>query len=338
MFGMKPKDASLALAESYHVQEFSHEGGETYSLSVHDKTNSLLAGTSNGLLVMDCATNKIKMANAKVGAHITKLVSADEGVYCATVGGNIFSWNEKDDIFKLLYKGPRGELIYNPTNKAFMWCLQPTGVAKIDTTTGANQFEQIDNISALCWGPNGSWYVGMLNGNVQKRDAVGSISKQHQFDGFIKAIKRDPVTNTLFIQDNMQGQIKQCNADLGDITPISYALPSATTITFEHDHASKLLCILSRTYHTYGISVDSIHIVHSDCILSKNIKVMTLDGRYSLSTCDPRTSTFYIAGKNKISVVRPKKLYLALINQSAFTVFKMLLHMNKQAALEGEWI
>jgi len=332
MFGMKPSDAQLLEWVKSYGETQVDMGGTISSVCRHEKTHSLFVATDKGLLKMNGITNKI--TPSKITEKIKKMISSDDGAYCVTERDEVFSWNQNDDSLKLVYKGPMSDLVYSSESK-ILYGMAGNEIIEIDTVTGANKFFPYDLVSALCCGPDNSLYIGSLGG-LKKQGATGDkLGFRNINNKVVTLIKRDLITGSVYFSCGSDGVIAKSNTDLENGTLIQYAdiFSNRSTITFECDYISKLLCILS-----YGKDkVYRVHLTPPDNIGIRNDTVPFLRfGNMKNIACDSLTNTFYIAGQDTINVLKPKSSYLALVNASAFTVFKMLLHMNNQAALEEE--
>jgi len=296
--------------------------------------------TGKGLLKMNCLNNTIEPS--KVAAPLVALAGSDEGAYFVLQASrHVYRWNQEEDKCECVLQGTADKLVYNRVDKT-LWCsqwyAQGESVMKINSATGAQSFRAGD-ITAMCGGPDNSIHVGMT-GALQKWDAAGNVLENKDVSSriLISSMKCDPVTGTLYACTlyactGANGFIRECDTHLRNDRKIEYGDIYHATVSFEYDFNSKFLCILS---HNNGDDEDA-HQIYIFPPYNKNIKhMLPFNCKHGKCACDPLTNTFYIAGKDKIGVLKPKSSYLALINSSAFTVLKMLLHMNNQAALEGE--
>lgn len=341
MLGMKSKTllSDIAFSEwvkSYEITEISHNGGRVFALDLNEKTKSLLVGTESGLLQMDCLNNEIK-SSKNVVSTVKELISSDEGAYYVDQRGRVFDWNQKNDDVKLVYQGPVNKLAYGSYDKS-LWCVQTNGIIKIDSTTGYEQDSYpVANTSAICCGPNNGVYVGMREGVLLldcKANLLKKLPLRISGENTVNSINRSMPTGTLYL-DTGEDIIRRCDARLTLPRNIYYGGYFGKTLALEHDYVSQLLCAAVSDANSND-AAKMIHVFHpKDASFAHELP---FNCEYPKCACSPLTSTFYIAGKNKIAVLKPKRSYseLTLMNSNAYLIYKEFLCINGTQAVKGD--
>jgi len=328
-FSMLSEEEMQKFVESYTMQEIPHNGKtSTRSMFYYPKDDQLIAAIDNSIVAFDCKTYESK--TIFIGNSLQKIVlNPDKDVFYGkdNFGRSIFVGNLgrfQEYTCKQLEKLPLtgGELLYNVTNKQLYVCCRDL-ITILDRNGQTNSFTlpPIDCTRSMCCNKNILYTDSSMTNNqtnslkhyLEKWSTSGTFITKADTGSPISTILCDQTSGNIFFTNCRNGCIQQCDANLENQREIRYEDRFVHQQTLVQDSFSKLLCITTTV--TEG-SAD-VHFLHPDNQTARLTIPLPLVPKST--ACDPATGTFFVGTPSKILVFKPKQLYLALLNQSAYT-------------------
>jgi len=309
-----------------------YDGGLTQTLHCNNKKGLLVAGAAAGLCSWDCATHAPKH-RLSIGSVNVLDCDPDEEILYYTAGGGVFSW-DMESKHLLAYNAPATAAASNAQKKKLYLSV---GKRLVELNLDDKQDEKdlcvtSRRVSALSYNKKDDIpYLGLENGSLIKPGMM-----EPHGSGVVVAGFYDQQAAKIYIQKINWHSLVVCDAELKEDPQYIKICKRPFHITsFSWDPTARLLCATTAdSYNGYGNY--NVHIISPD---NKDIRhTIPIEQKANSITFDSLRGGIYVGLWDKIAVLKPKNFYLALINSSAYTVFKMLLHINKQAALEDEWI
>lgn len=332
MLSMLKKEDLKKFVQSYElVDKIPHEGNFVHSLLPIPGKNQLIATIDKDLISFDCETHTPTPIPTKI--CVTDLTfNPDKNIFYGNGGWPSMSLvvgNPQDYTCEVLGRSLNlhGTLTYSSGNKQLYSGLNNriTILNHDGSTSSWNALNSVYDayVKTMCCNESeNTLCISSSRGDIEKRStSSGKFIKSINVckDKPIERMVCDQSSGFLFVDTGKEGIIEQYDANLENPQEILYGGFTTRTQTLTQDTFSKLLCITSINNDRKGLM--NVHFLHHN---NQTIQFkIPITSEPQSTACDPATGTFFVGTPGEILVFQPKKSYLALLNQSAYTVFKI---------------